>query len=280
MKGDALNEAVFFSTVRITASVPGGTSIGTGFLVAHPVDREKGIVFLVTNKHVVANAAEGGFSITLKKPDGSPDLGKRHEFTVAGFSQAWVGHPDPDIDVTVMNVAPLLNSIQAAGYPPFARWINTNDFATDERCETQFEPIEDVVFVGYPVGLHDSKNHLPIARRGTTASPPALDYEGQPTFLIDASVFPGSSGSPVIICNVGGYAGRGGFQIGSRFCLLGILARSFFQETTGEWKQATIPTVAPTIALVVKQMIDLGVVYKARTILETIREYLRVHPVA
>jgi hypothetical protein len=44
---------------------------------------------------------------------------------------------------------------------------------------------------------------LPISprffRRGMTATPPQLDYCGRPTFLIDASVFGGSSGSPVFL---------------------------------------------------------------------------------
>lgn len=48
---------------------------------------------------------------------------------------------------------------------------------------------------------------------------------------------------------------------------------------TGEWKQETISTGVSGTALVVKRMIDLGVVYKARTILEAITECLRVRPI-
>ena len=40
---------------------------------------------------------------------------------------------------------------------------------------------------------------MPILRRGTTATPIALNFEGRPEFLIDAAVYPGSSGSPVFV---------------------------------------------------------------------------------
>src|SRR5437763_136516 len=50
---------------------------------------------------------------------------------------------------------------------------------------------------------------------GVTANPLQADYDGRPVFLIDASVFPGSSGSPVVICNQGGFATRQGFAVGN-----------------------------------------------------------------
>ena len=61
----------------------------------------------------------------------------------------------------------------------------------------QLEAIEEVVLIGYPAGIRDPAHLTPIARKGITATPPAWDYGGRPTFLVDASVFHGSSGSPV-----------------------------------------------------------------------------------
>jgi hypothetical protein len=37
--------------------------------------------------------------------------------------------------------------------------------------------LEDVVMVGYPSGLWDSVNNLPILRRGITASHPATNFQ-------------------------------------------------------------------------------------------------------
>mgnify|MGYP003291781313 CR=1 FL=1 len=46
---------------------------------------------------------------------------------------------------------------------------------------------------------YDKKNNLPLVRTGTIASHPRKDFNGLPQFVIDAQVFPGSSGSPVFI---------------------------------------------------------------------------------
>lgn len=51
--------------------------------------------------------------------------------------------------------------------------------------------------VSYPIGLIDNINNFPIFRRGITASHPGLSFKVKPEFLIDASCWPGSSGSSV-----------------------------------------------------------------------------------
>jgi hypothetical protein len=47
--------------------------------------------------------------------------------------------------------------------------------------------------------IPEALEYAPIARRGWTATPVALDYSGKPMFLVDAPVFVGSSGSPVFV---------------------------------------------------------------------------------
>ena len=74
----------------------------------------------------------------------------------------------------------------------------------------------------YPIGLWDEKNNLPIVRRGMTATDPVIDYNGRQEFLIDAAVFPGSSGSPVYIADDNGQF-VGSVFVGPRVKLLGIL---------------------------------------------------------
>ena len=41
------------------------------------------------------------------------------------------------------------------------------------------DAIEEIVMIGYPNGLWDSVNNMPIARRGITATPVYLNYEGK-----------------------------------------------------------------------------------------------------
>jgi hypothetical protein len=83
--------------------------------------------------------------------------------------------------------------------------------------------IEDVTFLGYPSGLVDEQNATPIVRRGITATPFSNDFQGRPEFLIDAGVYPGSSGSPVFLYNEGAYTGPSGVIVGSRLLFLGMI---------------------------------------------------------
>ncbi len=124
-------------------------------------------------------------------------------------SGSWVGHPDPQVDGGVMPLDPLLTRMLEIGKPPFFRAIPVESFATAELHD-QLDALPEVIFFGYPKGLFDSKNLLPITRTGRTATPIAIDYQGQAKFLIDASVFPGSSGSPVVLLEDGMYKNRSG----------------------------------------------------------------------
>lgn len=55
-----------------------------------------------------------------------------------------------------------------------------------------------VLVAGYPSGLADETNCFPIVKSGVITSRWGLSWEGRPAFLIDAQLFPGSSGSVVV----------------------------------------------------------------------------------
>ena len=139
--------------------------------------------------------------------------------------------------------------------------------------EIDFRFDEKVWLVGYKTGIYDAQNLMPIARRGTTATPIQLDYNGRPVFLIDASVFPGSSGSPVLIVNQGSYTSKSDIIIGNRVLFLGVVAESHLQEESGRIELVSTPSPQiPTVRI--QQMIDLGVVYKASLVTEAVVDFL------
>ena len=70
---------------------------------------------------------------------------------------------------------------------------------------------------------------MPIIRRGITASPVWNDFDNTPSFLVDAGVFPGSSGSPVFILNQGSYATKDGISLGNRLLFLGVITESMLR---------------------------------------------------
>jgi hypothetical protein len=59
-------------------------------------------------------------------------------------------------------------------------------------------------------------------------------HDGEASFLIDAGVYPGSSGSPVFLFNQGSYSTNDGITIGSRLMFIGVISESFVRNTPQE----------------------------------------------
>lgn len=269
----SIAEELLHTTIRLEGQKKDGTSVGTGFFFAH---NER--LFVVTNKHVVEGVLSGQFLVLqgeLSDGEKKPLLGKYHpiNFTEANF----IGHPDPNVDVAVMNLSTVINELESLNIEVYLKHVGTDLFPTAEHYEKFIGPMEEIVFVGYPSGIWDTKNLLPIARKGMTASPCYIDFEGEKKFLVDASVFPGSSGSPVFVYYVGGYADKAGnMYAGNRIHFLGIIAKVFQRVEKGDVKVIDIPTEQKAVAEV-NQMIDLGIVFKAETIVEACDYYVDQH---
>ena len=273
MKIETVAEQLLFSTLRIQTE----TSVGTGFIVGHRWGHDKQGPFLVTNKHVVDGSAKASLTFTLEmENDGAkvPSLGQKHIVNLSEGGWVWTGHPSEDIDIAAMPLGPLVNHLRQRGICPFFRGIQT-DLIPDEATLEDLDAVEDILFVGYPSGVYDQVNNLPVSRKGTTATHPSIDYNGRPIFLIDASVFPGSSGSPVLILDNGLSIKRAGTKPRrNRVVFLGVLSQVLYREEDGtlEFRQ-TPASITPVIRT--REMLDLGLVYKARTVIETIEYILK-----
>lgn len=217
-------ERLLHSTVRIEAvDAKGDLSSGTGFFFNFAAGDNRVLPAIVTNKHVVKGQSRGFFHLTLAKPDGTPHYGRHERIEVNNFSDVWLEHPDPDVDLAMCLIGGLLNYLQGAGKPPFYCGIDKG-IIPDADALANLDAVEEIMMIGYPNGLWDSKNNLPIARQGITGTPPFIDYNAKPEFLIDAACFPGSSGSPVFIVNQGIVRDKRGTNLGaSRILFLGNL---------------------------------------------------------
>ena len=279
MQINTIAEQLFFTTVRIDAiSSSGGQGSGTGFFFAHKISEDNKVLFVVTNKHVVNEMREGSFSF-LKQKDGTPILGDGFTLKIGSpdWSSMWFGHPDSSIDIAICPLSPLVEfARQQYGVNLFFRAVEDSMIPTAQQI-SELDAVESVTFIGYPNGVWDRKDLLPVARRGTTASPIEVDFEGSPRFLIDASVFGGSSGSPVFVLNLGSWARKdGGLVVGSRFHFVGVIAEVFFRTQMNQIISVPIPThVQPMVPQ--QEMIDLGVVFKAHTVAETIEAFMKKH---
>lgn len=255
-----------FSTVRIQCQKhTGEDSVGTGFFFGFSSPESgKRIPLIITNRHVIEDAEKWTFQLTEADSGGSPKVGTFLNITV---SSAWLPHPDKDVDLCAMPIGPLLNSAKHIGHSFFFRLL-PEDLVARSDTMSQLSAFEDVLMVGYPVGIWDSANNMPIFRKGVTATRPDLDYEGRREFLIDAACWAGSSGSPVLLFNVGVYSEKNGIPtMGKRIKLLGVLYKNVVFRAKGQIQVVPVPTrIMPSSITCIPT--NLGLVIKAERILE------------
>lgn len=211
LKPISIAEKLLFCTIRIEASkTGGGTSTGTGFFYNHKVDDRHNLPLIITNKHVVSDASSGSFHVHLaENSDAKTPSGRFREFRLNNFHNLWIGHSDPATDLCAMPIQPLLNQVEQAGEKIFSTPLSTKELPSDALLD-ELSALDEIVMPGYPIGIWDNKNNMPIIRRGVIASHPNLDFCGKSEFLVDIACFPGSSGSPVLLYNAGMHLKKGG----------------------------------------------------------------------
>jgi hypothetical protein len=112
-----------------------------------------------------------------------------------GEEPAWLEHPTLKFraDVVAIPVPDLERAKPKLSFSAFgdAGMLNPHPL---------FEPnvTDDVFVIGYPWGLTGGGAAMPIYKRGSVASEPALPQAGLPRFLIDCRTASGLSGSPVM----------------------------------------------------------------------------------
>ncbi len=262
------SEILTYATVRIECELhDGGRSTGTGYFFHFLREEKQHVPAIVTNRHVDAGAARGRFFITEAGHSGEP-LSSHVEITLENFEQLWVGHPQPDVDLTVLPIAFLHRSMKEHLRRFFYSPLGKNLLPTDEDIEN-LRALEDILMVGYPNGIWDRTNNQPILRRGVTATHPARDYEGRPEFMIDAPCFPGSSGSPVFLYSQGNVFERGKGLVAGRWKLrlLGTLYAGPQYSATGEIVIMKVPA-SPRPVAVSSHPINLGLVLKSSLLLD------------
>lgn len=273
MEIETTSEQLFFTTARIDTLTGNKTAgSGTAFVVSYPVNDQEAH-FLVTNKHVVNEKDQGWITFHTSK-DQRVDLGNGLRIEILDWKDAWFGHPDPTIDVAIVPLIPIIEHAQAKLSKGIFYKSIPHSIFIDAKQEKELDALEEIAFIGYPNGIWDKTNQLPVVRRGMTASPIQLDFDGEPKFVIDASVFGGSSGSPVFLHSKGMYSNRSGDTIiGSRTIFLGVVTAVFYRTEMNKVISVPIPTADVAVSQH-SEMLDLGLVTKARGVTEAIKAFL------
>ena len=272
-------DELVLATVRIISE---GT-VATGLLFRESVDDGPTAAFIVTNAHVVEGKRDAEIFFLQADASGDPILGQPYVFRSSNFADLWHRHPNPAIDIAVANFAAMEKDLDKKCVNVANRWL-TPQHAFDDRpmdipknlagwvhlFGVEVDAVEEVLFVGYPSGYFDRVNHLPIIRRGTTATSPFANYQNEPAFLVDAPILPGSSGSPVFIVDPSSGPSRSNRQ-NHRFLFLGVVTEFLPFKEVGKPPR---PTSGEEDRL--RLLTGLGLVYKPSAIREAIQSYFAI----
>ncbi|NOZ21987.1 MAG: trypsin-like peptidase domain-containing protein [Planctomycetes bacterium] len=261
------------TTVRIENQWGDG---GTGFLVSRPISEKEGLVFLVTNKHViheesVRRNSASHITCYFNSQDTDNTLKAcpvKRELSDADGTKRYREHSDADTDVLAVNVTPILLS------NPGLKFTHVGDDAfadSAKRTELDITAGDEIATLGYPLGFRQGDTSLPLLRQGILATEigcPVCDVvenpDGSPrermrrAFLVDGATVPGSSGSPVVLKPVFGRLVRDKIE--------GKLAPPLLLGIVAETRYAPIVVgkeVKPGFA-------NLGLAFDVETIRETI----------
>lgn len=277
--GQAMNQAFLNSTVLVSFNIDDkNSSAGTGFFVYREIQPGKGHIFLVTNKHVLPKEGnEKSVNIRVNTRSGDKFQVQQIIIPIVGkdgkYLPTVILHPQQVFDVAVVHITKevLKHGIEGT-------WIPYSLFVTKEILKAENITVGDEIFLlGYPNAIYDPRNVSPILREGTISTVPTEGYffnenlrkkfdlpEQIDGFLIDANVFPGSSGSLVILKQQPTTIGPQGETVVSGVkkipYLLGIISGS-------------IPIYDQALDSV--QRMGLGIVYSADTIKETIELFYK-----
>lgn len=276
-----ISSQLLHCTVRIDTDDGSGNGLsGTGFFVSYSNDRRP-TAFLVTNRHIAINAERARLAF-LKRNGSNPIIPSREVIKIENFAKKFTYHDNPSIDVAVMPFGQTVLEREMQGIKIFYKTIPTTMFLNPQLLES-LSAIEDIIFVGYPRMLHDNHSLSPITRQGITATPISQDFEGMPMFLIDGSIFEGSSGSPVFILNRGMYRTQTEFAVGNRTIFLGVLAKLISKGNTGLTRRSDARSLSLTTHLTdmfknspnLTPYINIGLVFKYESIIDVIKKTYR-----
>ena len=227
-------------------------SSGTSFVFSVNQTENTSIPLLITNYHVVSDSI-GGYVEMHVAMNGTPS---KDVVRVSFDSSVLEPNRLGELDLVALPLAGAINDMQKKGIKIFYKSIDCSLIPKQQDCE-EFSAIEEITFIGYPSAIYDSVNKIPVIRQGITATPIWNDFMGDKVFLIDAGVFPGSSGSPVYIYNRGAYSTKSGITVGNRIKFVGILKGTMQRkETSG------------------LNYLDLGIVINSRSFFGELNKYI------
>jgi len=191
---DPLNYSVTLIRMQVRGEAPSQCGVGsaTGFFFQDS-DRK----YLITNRHVVIEGEKNFYpdNLLIRIHTSRQSNLPNRDITIPLYDdnneKLWLEHTNQEIDVAAIHIDSFLLENDVV-YPFTSQNIppsNTILLGVQDNC----------MVIGYPLGFCDTVHNLPITRVGAIASPYGAFFRGQRHFLLDATLHPGTSGSPVVL---------------------------------------------------------------------------------
>jgi len=238
--------ALPYTVVRIRAGDPVSQNkvhFGTGFFYNFEVGTGN-VPLIVSNKHVLCGKTWIDFDLAVSDDQGNRTFGPAHPVRIETGKLPIFEHPDPRVDLAAVPFVPIVEAVRNSGTKIFNLLLNQKNFPP-EPVQAILHAATSVVMVGFPNGIMDDANNLPVVRRGILATRYASDYRGGPNFVVDIAAFGGSSGSPVFaLFETVLPDGNGNFSMLAepQFFFLGVLHSGPMMTAEGKIVPAPVPT--------------------------------------
>ena len=178
----------------------------TGFLYGHPTGitdengKPRNWLFLITNRHVSERASRNDSEIhaSFNGPMGAePHIYPIPSKEIYG-STSWIVHPNLDVDVAVLRINGQQLCEDGIEFSFFAGGTQ-NVFALEQARESEVSEGDGVFVLGFPLGEAGKERNYTVFRQGIIARIQDWLNGNAQTLLIDASIFPGNSGGPILL---------------------------------------------------------------------------------
>lgn len=193
------SETQAFYESKVTA----GTAMFYGDYLIDTIRRDTSVeIYLISNRHIFYRNEQYPDSIRFSvagKLEGSED---RSWFPIT-LSQDYIKRNiivgnNVDLDVAAIYIDSIIDHYNSDG-----ALLDTlrplNRYVMEYEAKSITPKIGDrVIILGYPQGFYDEINKYPVAKSGIIASSYGVNYNGDKQFLIDAKLYPSSSGSLVL----------------------------------------------------------------------------------
>lgn len=170
----------------------------SGFIYGHHVATEEGRssygIYLVTNRHVF----DGEQSSVLRFNPAGSDPAREFDMSLLNGDgeRLWLAHPDDEVDLAVAPISGEALDRENIQWNFFRSHQHVLDrLAANEKGISEGD---GVFMLGFPMGIVGGERNHVIVRQGAIAR--IRDWLAGATkdFLVDAAVFPGNSGGPVV----------------------------------------------------------------------------------